>query len=42
MRPTFGVINHDEELAAIGVLGGMARGCIVTYRKKAMKPPTRP
>ena len=41
IRPTLGVINH-EELATIGVPGRMARGCIVTYRKKAMKPPTRP
>ena len=42
IRPTLGVINHEEELAAIGGFGMMARGCIVTYRKKAMKPPTRP
>ncbi len=28
IRPTFGVISHEDELEAIGTLGMAARACI--------------
>jgi hypothetical protein len=40
MIPTFGVIRNEPLEEASGVLGAM--GIWLAYRKKAMKPPTRP